>query len=192
MRIIVLNKGVFIPGDVDAGGVVVTDDVRHLIHVKALHLQIVDLMKVMRGGGGGGQILCVGADEVAVCHLLGGVIEIGVEGIFALVVPGDVGIVPLTVQLYQVPGVPHQLTVGGEAAAGDVPGGDTHPLHQQLIGVGVAGAHSGALYQRAIGGLMLARQLVEGGGGQPIVEQAALFIVALAREVGGQCGHAGL
>ena len=55
--------------------------------------------------------------------------------------------VPFPVDLHQVPGV----AAGG--IAGDIFAGDAGDLHQQLIGLGVAGAHRGVVHQGTLGGV---------------------------------------
>ena len=142
------------------------------------------------GGGGSGQIFRKFLCGVLLAHLLIGHIEIGVvhiTTIVGLVVPSDVGIVPLAVQLYQVPGVTLSLGV-----AGDVEAGDAYCLQQQLIAAGVAGAHRLALQQGADHRLIVGGVLIGDGVGHSIMEKEALFIVALICQVGGQLGHARL
>ena len=183
-----IPKRLLISHHAEAGGGVGAEHVRYPRGVEAVKHQIVAVEVVVGGGGSGGQI----GREVVVDDVVGGDdrvgnVEIGIEGVRLLVIPGHVGVIPLTVQLHHIPAVGLRAAGGRiQAVAGDVPGGDAHRIEQQLIGAGIAGADGTAAHQRAVGVLVHTVKHVGDGVGRTVVEDEALIVIALTLQIGGQ------
>ena len=93
--------------------------------------------------------------EVGLADVLQAHIQILMEQLAVLIIPGSIRVVALAIQPSQIPGMGNQRSAGVIGLAADIPAINAGLHHQHLISTGIAGADSFAADQSTIGGLMV-------------------------------------